>query len=68
MMSKVKYCQRCGTSITCKVEDIQNCFCNTVVLNEQVKHSIAQNFDDCLCETCLKYLASSKIKTGVNAA
>jgi Cysteine-rich CWC len=49
-----KYCPSCKQAFECKVGSIHLCQCSTVKLNEEEKHVIQAQFDDCLCITCLQ--------------
>lgn len=49
-------CLRCKTAFTCKVGDIANCQCNTVVLLPATRAFLQKSFFDCLCAACLEDL------------
>lgn len=53
---QIKICTRCQTQFECKVENIQNCQCTTVSLNQLETQYIAQKYSNCLCINCLKEL------------
>jgi hypothetical protein len=49
-----KYCPSCRQKFECKVGSIHLCQCSTIILTEQEKYFIQQQFDDCLCVNCLQ--------------
>lgn len=51
-----KICEACGSSFTCQVNDIKNCFCSKIFLAPEVLQQIKTKFQHCLCETCLSRL------------
>lgn len=58
-----KYCPKCNNIFTCKMGDIANCQCNTVVLSDQMREFLATTYFDCLCKDCL-----AKIKQDIKVA
>lgn len=50
----IKNCQRCGSVFECKVQDVKNCQCYGINLNENQKNYIKETFGDCLCRKCLE--------------
>lgn len=49
-----KYCPRCNAIFECKVGTIALCQCATVELNNKERNYIQQNYEDCLCASCMK--------------
>ena len=49
-----KNCPKCGVSFECKVNDVTNCQCYGVNLNEKQRDFVKTNFGDCLCRKCLE--------------
>ncbi len=49
----VKTCQRCSNSFICQPENIADCQCSTVVLDQQTRDYLAKTRYDCLCKNCL---------------
>lgn len=54
-----KICSLCNNSFICKVEDIENCACNSIQLKDAEREYLA-NFKDCICINCLKSLAKQE--------
>jgi hypothetical protein len=48
-----KICAVCGQTFECKVGDIVNCDCYNIQLTEEAQRYIANNYNDCICITCL---------------
>ena len=61
-MSKpeIKNCPKCGDTFECKVNDITNCQCYGVNLNEKQREFVKENYGDCICRKCLE-----EIKTNI---
>lgn len=55
-----KKCLRCGEVFECNHDDINNCQCASVILTPQQKKLIRQNYNDCLCHSCLQEIADEK--------
>ena len=53
---EIKTCPKCKTGFECKTNDIVNCQCESVKLEQCHRDYIAQQFDDCLCAGCLSEL------------
>jgi len=47
-------CSKCKSVFTCKKEDIHNCHCNIFHFNKKTKNIIKANYNNCLCNNCLK--------------
>lgn len=52
----IKTCERCGGSFECLPEDIVNCSCSKINLEQQVREYLNCKYKDCLCSNCLIYL------------
>lgn len=52
-------CEACGSNFICQANNIENCFCNKIVLTPEVLQQMKTKFQHCLCESCL-----SKLKMG----
>ena len=48
-----KTCSRCGASFTCQNE-ARGCWCEDLTLSPETLALLRQQFDNCLCPTCLK--------------
>jgi Cysteine-rich CWC len=46
-------CERCGTSIECKANSYTKCQCSVVQLNLNEVQYIAENYEGCMCASCL---------------
>ena len=54
-------CEICGTKFTCGAKDIENCFCNKIILSKEVIEQIQNKYNRCLCEACLnKFITPDK--------
>jgi transcription initiation factor TFIIIB Brf1 subunit/transcription initiation factor TFIIB len=47
-----KQCERCNSTFLCTLNG--SCWCMTTHLSEKVRVHIADLYDDCLCEKCIK--------------
>jgi len=56
-MSKI--CPRCSIAFTCNRNNINNCQCYELPMNEQEISALSKFFSDCLCRKCLKTLPES---------
>ncbi|MES2430519.1 MAG: cysteine-rich CWC family protein [Bacteroidota bacterium] len=48
-----KYCPRCNNSFECKVGNITQCQCTSVILTTEERNYIESLYSDCLCGNCL---------------
>lgn len=48
-----KKCPRCGKSFICNPNNVANCQCSKVILNENSKKFLKENYNNCLCINCL---------------
>ena len=46
----IKKCPKCGKEFECTADE--SCWCNKYSLDSKLSGSL--NYDDCLCEDCLK--------------
>ncbi|HEV8515926.1 MAG TPA: cysteine-rich CWC family protein [Cyclobacteriaceae bacterium] len=53
-----KFCQRCKASFECKVGSIALCQCSSIILDDNERDYIRENFNDCLCVKCMKEIKS----------
>ncbi len=51
-----KVCPRCGTRFACSLDAVMDCLCAGVALDDAQRRFIADNYDDCLCNDCLRIL------------
>lgn len=51
-----KICPRCAKGFVCKVGDICQCECTTIILTLEEQAFIENRYNDCLCTNCLKDL------------
>lgn len=57
-----KNCSRCQKEFSCQANDISNCQCNAIELDESCKTFLAKTNYDCLCINCLHELNTKTIK------
>ncbi len=57
MKEETKSCPRCGEYFECNNYNIMKCSCIQVPLNAKARQEIASQYDDCLCNSCLKEYA-----------
>lgn len=60
---KVKICQRCKADFICKVTTIELCQCSIVEIPDLARQYINENYQDCLCASCLKVIAATNYDT-----
>ena len=58
MNAETKSCPHCGSNFECNNYNILKCQCVKVPLNGKAKELIAEQYDDCLCLSCLKEFAA----------
>jgi hypothetical protein len=49
-------CERCRKRIECRVNSFTQCQCSTVQLNLNEMQYISENYDGCMCASCLSEL------------
>lgn len=50
---ELKICPRCGITFECKVGSINLCQCSAIVLSQEERDYIFEQYSDCLCAACL---------------
>lgn len=55
---ETKRCPRCDAEFECKSGSILLCQCQTIYLSAEQTDFISEQFDDCLCVSCLQALRS----------
>jgi len=48
-----KICPRCGNAFECRVDDIEQCQCYGIQLQQETRAAIAERYTACLCSKCL---------------
>lgn len=61
-----KNCPRCGGLFECKSGSIGQCDCASIQLSVEITERIRQEFNECLCLTCLKELSVASNSPGEN--
>ena len=51
---KHKNCSKCNAEFTCNDSGLDSCWCNKHQLSEKQLSFLKENYDNCLCEPCLK--------------
>ncbi|WP_413533657.1 cysteine-rich CWC family protein [Empedobacter brevis] len=49
-------CSRCNETIECKVNDIENCACSTIIVKDEIQEFLKKTHYKCLCNSCLEKL------------
>ncbi len=49
----IKICEKCGASFSCNANEIEKCFCYSIILSKEAISKINTEFSNCLCEKCL---------------
>ncbi len=52
-------CPRCGSGFACGA-NTANCWCNKVVVADQVRTDLASFYNGCLCRACLQEIEDSR--------
>ncbi len=60
-----KYCPRCNRLFECKAGNISQCQCNDVHLSVAAKKLIEEQYNDCLCASCLLELSKPSAVTEI---
>jgi hypothetical protein len=47
-------CEICGTKFRCDAKNIEDCFCNKIILSKEIIEQIHNKYNRCLCEACLR--------------
>ena len=62
---EVKKCPRCLRVLECKSDNIGDCECQKILIDNSTRKVINDQYDDCLCINCLKEIGmSSKSENG----
>jgi len=54
MSATVKKCVKCGKDFHCFAGSNKKCWCTRYKLSDEQLKALAQEYEDCLCEECLK--------------
>lgn len=57
---ELKNCSKCGKTFTCK-NDEGRCWCNEHFLSLATLEQLRKDFDNCLCQECLKAYAIPEV-------
>jgi hypothetical protein len=49
----LKKCSKCGAEFSCGANE-GKCWCMEVQLSEEILNALKTEYDDCLCDSCLK--------------
>ncbi len=52
---RIKNCSKCGVEFTCKPQG--GCWCNNYQLTTEQLQELRVNYENCLCEECIKLIA-----------
>lgn len=52
----IENCSRCNETMECKVDDISNCACTTIVIKDEIKEFFKKTHYKCLCNSCIEKL------------
>lgn len=58
--NETKICESCQTEFACGA-NAEKCWCFNVNVNPEILQEIAQNYQNCLCENCLKVQNLTKL-------
>lgn len=61
-----KVCPRCGAHFVCRHDQIADCHCVNVPLDDVQRRFVAENYDDCLCNRCLTIVQEDFYSHGVH--
>ncbi|SHF42289.1 cysteine-rich CWC family protein [Dysgonomonas macrotermitis] len=61
-----KICPRCSNSFVCREDRTDLCSCTRVYLISGVRDYVKENYESCLCPSCLKETSASFHSFGVN--
>jgi len=56
---KTKNCSNCGAVFSCN-DNGNSCWCNNHNLTAEQLNYLRNNYDNCLCETCIKNIVALK--------
>ncbi len=63
--TKTKKCESCGKSFSCASES-GNCWCFELKLDFETLENLRNNYQNCLCEDCLKKVENNDLKITKN--
>ncbi len=55
---EIKTCPKCGNIFECNNYNILKCACAQIPLNSKTRELMANQYEGCLCLTCLKEFAA----------
>lgn len=58
----IEQCPRCQQAVTCLADTIQQCPCSSIQLDAEARAYLKENYDGCLCISCLQIVAASSKK------
>lgn len=61
-----KICPRCSNSFVCREDRTDLCSCTRIYLLSGVRDYVKENYDECLCPSCLKETSASFHSFGLN--
>ena len=61
-----KICPRCSDSFVCREDRTDLCSCTRIYLLSGVRDYVKENYDECLCPSCLKETSANFQSFGVN--
>ena len=50
----IKKCSKCGKELSCFADENKTCWCSAYHISKKNLQILKENFDNCLCENCLK--------------
>lgn len=65
-MASQKECSRCGIEFKCQ-RDEAKCWCNDLILNPENLKKLRDQFEDCLCDSCLGRYSVGFESQGISA-
>ena len=61
-----KICPRCSTSFACREDRTDLCHCTRTFVVSGVRDYIREEYENCLCQKCLKETSANFHSFGVN--
>jgi hypothetical protein len=62
MFEKQKRCSKCGLTFECG--GLFGCWCRQVKLDQAALAALKQQYDDCLCPSCLRQISQDSSASG----
>ena len=59
---EIKQCPRCKNDFECKTNNVLQCQCAGILLTENQRELITDQYSDCLCADCLHYFSRGQDK------